>query len=78
MRKMVPYWPSLVTIEDFSVRTRFHPIELLTEEVSWKFSNNPGCCQDNRWLSINYQQAHVVKTIHIQLTKLGDVELVLT
>lgn len=40
-------------------RTELHLIELLAKGVPWKSPNNPGCCQDYKLLSTNWQQGPV-------------------
>jgi hypothetical protein len=57
MREMEPLSsiaisPSLAIKRSSSERTGVYSTELLAKKVPWKSPNNPGYCQENRWLSI--------------------------
>lgn len=49
--------------EASSTRIGLHLIELLakSQQTTQEYSNNPGCCQDNRFLSTNWQQGPITK-----------------
>ena len=48
-----PNWRSLVTKKDFSAGVGLHLI--VEKGRPSETTNNPGCCQDCRWLSTNCQ-----------------------
>ena len=48
-----PNWQSLVTEKDSSAGVGLHLI--VEKGLLPETANNPGCCQDHRWLSTNWQ-----------------------
>lgn len=64
----------LVPTKASATGTGVHSLVLLTERVPWKAPNNSDCCQDNRLLSTNWQQASLLKGTLTQLTDHGEVK----
>jgi hypothetical protein len=61
-----------------STTNELHFIELMPKGVLQESPNNPGCCQDYKLLSTNWQQGLLLNKTPILLTEHGKVKLVPT
>lgn len=66
-RNRVPTGHLLSLNKAFSTRIVLHLVELWAKGVSWKFPNNPGCCQDSGLLPTNRWQGPVAEDNPISL-----------